>query len=115
MEWENSYQSHKDWNPNWRFFPQFACDQQGNRIPIIWNMSVAFQKFQRYAHGEMELSEYIEYITKQLSDSKRLFPLYGNDIEIFNFRPGRYSTEAELANNEWNRIDRLFSNLCNER
>lgn len=114
MEWENPYQSHKEWESEWKYLPQFACDQHGNIIPVIWNMSIAFQKFQRYAHGEMDLSEYIRYLQKHVSDSERLFPMYGNDVEIFNFRPVRYRTEAELDHDEWERIDCLFNNLCNE-
>ncbi len=38
--------------------------------------------------------------------------LYGNDVEIFDFRPGRYHTEAPLVgNSEWARISELFQAL----
>jgi len=81
-------------------------------IPVIWNKSIAFQKFQRYAHGEMELDEYHEYLCGHLAETPRAFPLYGNDVEIFDFRPGRYHTEATLReDSEWDRIGCLFENL----
>jgi len=109
MEWENPAKYHPDWNSEFRFLPQFACDDYGNSIPLIWNDSIAFQKFQRYAHQEMELHEYVNYLEGHLSEFSRAFPLYGNDVEIFDFRPGRYHTEAILKEKiEWLRIEDLF-------
>ena len=35
-------------------------------------------------------------------------PLYSNDAEIFNFRPGRYKTEALIKTDEWRLIETLF-------
>ena len=115
MEWDNPYRCHSEWNPEWRYLPQIACGQHGEKIPIIWNNAIAFQKLQRYAHGEMELDEYLEYLCGHLSDKPRSFSLYGNDVEIFDFRPGRYHTEASLhEDGEWNRIDRFFEALLSD-
>ncbi|WP_255332144.1 hypothetical protein [Methanocalculus taiwanensis] len=111
MEWENPYRCHREWNPEWRYHPQVACDEHGNNIPLIWNMSIPFQKLQRYAHGEMELSEFIEYIVTHHHAPMRFFSLYGNDIEVFNFRPGRYHTEADLEYDEWGRVNDLYAAL----
>ena len=115
MEWDNSFRCHPEWNPEWRYFPQIACGQHGEEIPLIWNNAIAFQKFQRYAHGEMELGEYKEYLCGHLSDQPRSFSLYGNDVEIFDFRPGRDHTEASLhEDGEWMRIGLLFEALLND-
>lgn len=116
MEWDNPFRCHPEWNPAWRYFPQIACGQHGEEIPLIWNNAIAFQKFQRYAHGEMELAEYLEYLCgHHLSDESRVFSLYGNDVEIFDFRPGRYYTEASLhEDGEWHRIDQLFEALLSD-
>lgn len=112
MEWDNPARCHPEWNPEWRYLPQIACGQHGEEIPLIWNNSIAFQKFQRYAHGDMELDEYLSYITGHIALTPRAFPLYGNDIEIFDFRPGRYYTEAALRDEgEWRRIRLLFEKL----
>jgi len=111
MEWDNPYRSHLDWNPEWRYLPQFACGQHGEKIPLIWNNAIAFQKFQRYAHAEIGATEYREYLSSHLSDQTRVLSLYGNDVEIFNFRPERYHTEADLQEDEWQRIGRLFETL----
>ncbi len=115
MEWDNPYRCHSEWNHEWRYFPQIACGQHGEEIPLIWNNAIAFQKFQRYAHGEMELDEYKEYLCDHLADRPRAFSLYGNDVEIFDFRPGRYHTEASLhEDGEWMRIGLLFEALLND-
>ncbi len=111
MEWNNPAQAHPEWNAAWRYLPQFACGQQGETIPLIWNESIAFQKFQRYAHGEMELNEHLDFLGRQVAPSPRVFPLYGNDAEVFDFRPGRFSTEAAIQEKEWERIEKLIARL----
>jgi len=115
MEWDNPARFHPEWDAEWRYLPQIACGQRGEGIPLIWNKAIAFQKFQRYAHGEINLDEYLEYLCGHLSDEPRAFSLYGNDVEIFDFRPGRYHTEASLhEDGEWNRIDWFFEALLSD-
>ena len=116
MEWNNPAHYHPRWNQKWRYLPQYACGQYGERIPLIWNNSIAFQKFQRYAHGDIELEEYSMYLQSHLASTRRSFPLYGNDVEIFDFRPGRYRTEADInEEGEWNRLKALFYKLTNDQ
>jgi hypothetical protein len=116
MEWDNPARWHPDWSPGWRYFPQIACGQHGEELPVIWNKSIAFQKFQRYAHGEMDLPEYLDYLTKHVGPEERAFPLYGNDVEVFDFRPGRYQTEPSLkTESEWQRIDALLQQLLADK
>lgn len=120
MEWNNPARYHLDWPRNWHYLPQRACGSNGETIPVIWNDAIAFQKFQRYAHGELELDEYLDYLgglllnggPADISAGIYAFPLYGNDIEIFDFRPGRYSTEGDIhPEGEWARIRRLLEIL----
>ena len=82
-------------------------------IPLIWADSIAFQKFQRYAQGELELEEYIEYLKGHYNkDENRYFPVYANDVEIFDFRPRGYNTEVEInRRNEWSRIVDFFNRI----
>ncbi|PTN34153.1 glycoside hydrolase family 57 [Desulfonatronum sp. SC1] len=117
MEWNNPARFHPQWDPEWRYLPQRAVGQYGEELALIWNKSISFQKFQRYAHGEMDLGEYMQYLESHLSDSERSFCLYGNDAEMFDFRPGRFHTEAALqTDGEWRRIEKLFWHLIeNER
>lgn len=114
MEWDNPYRCHPDWDPKWRYLPQLACGNHGEKIALIWNNAIAFQKFQRYAHAEIDLDEYKEYLYTHFSDAPRIFALYGNDVEIFNFRPERYHTEADIQGNEWQRIGQLFESLLSD-
>lgn len=115
MEWNNPAREHPEWDAEWSYLPQRAKGTGGSEIPLIWNKSIAFQKFQRYVHGEIELTELCNYVRSHQSSSVRAFPLYGNDVEIFDYRPGRYMTEAMIHNEgEWSRIDRLYEALLQE-
>jgi len=112
MEWDNPAATHPDWSQEWRYYPQYACDQHGEQIPVIWNKSIAFQKFQRFAHGDIDRAAYFDYLSRHVTDSPRNFPLYGNDAEIFDFRPGRFHTEAPVhGEGEWQRIRSLVEAL----
>ncbi|KIH75710.1 Glycosyl hydrolase family 57 [Geoalkalibacter ferrihydriticus] len=109
MEWDNPGSSRPGWNPDWRYLPQYACGADGSTLPVIWNKSIPFQKFQRYTHGEMELPEYLDFLGSRVGREERTFSLYGNDAEIFDFRPGRFKTEAVMSGeNEWSRIAKLY-------
>lgn len=111
MEWDNPAHEHPEWKREWRYLPQYALSPGGERIALLWNKSIAFQKLQRYAHGELERAEVLAYLEGHLSPEPRAFPLYGNDVEIFDFRPGRYHTEAALRDPEWRRLEQLFCEL----
>ena len=110
MEWNNPNRFHSEWNSEWLYHPQIAIGTGSYRIPVIWADSIAFQKFQRYAHGDIESEEYLSYLGSHVSAHKRYFPLYSNDVEIFDFRPGRYKTESSFENgrSEWDRIRKLY-------
>jgi hypothetical protein len=108
MDWNACATRHPEWNDDWRFGPQRAKGPKGD-IDLIWTNTIAFQKVQRYAHGDMSLEEYLDYVETLIGDTPRTFPLYGNDIEIFDFRPGRFGTETTLsASREWDRLETMF-------
>lgn len=115
IEWDNAAAAHPEWPGGLRYLPQRALGCDGEQIPLLWNQSIAFQKFQRYAHGELELDEYLDYLRGHAGPPPRAWSLYGNDVEIFDFRPGRYHTEAALGStSEWTRIEALFAALLAE-
>jgi len=116
MEWNNPRAGHPEWENEWRYHQQNAIGTDDRNISLIWADSIAFQKFQRFAHGEYELGEYVTYIKSHVNEQDRYFPLYSNDIEIFDYRPGRYHTEAEIRNpSEWGRIYNLFKYLSSQK
>jgi len=100
----------KKYNPEWKFHKQIAIDDHNNHINVIWNSSLFFQKFQRYAHGEIEISEYLNFIQSNFGNG-RTIPLYSSDIETFNFRPGRFEVETVIEADEWQRIECLLRKL----
>jgi hypothetical protein len=116
MEWDNPARFHPEWDPEWRYHPQYACGQHGERLPLLWNSSIAFQKFQRAVHGDIDEDEYFDFLGSHASSGERVFSLYGNDAEVFNFRPGRYRTEKKIeARDEWEKIGDLLKKVRADR
>jgi hypothetical protein len=112
VDWDNAYRSHHDWPAQHRRYPQRAVGG-GRSIPVVWSESIAFQKFQRFAHGELSLDRYVDYVRAAGgaagNDGARgggAFMLYANDAEIFDHRPGRFAAEPVLEDGEreWKRI-----------
>ena len=86
----------------------------GNRseLPVIWADTILFQKFQQYIHGDISIGSYLQYINKKIDEGFDPLPIYSNDIEIFDFRPGRFSQERDIyGDGEWNRMYHLLSVL----
>ena len=110
MDWANPHSQHrKEWPSTWRYYPQQALSARGHPMPLIWVDSIPFQQFQRYVHGESDIKDMFEYITVEDSGEVMAFPLYGNDAEIFDYRPGRFETEPDMGGeSEWERIGALF-------
>ncbi|MBF0506856.1 MAG: glycoside hydrolase family 57 [Nitrospirae bacterium] len=116
MEWNNPRTLHPEWKEEFRYYPQIAEGVNGSRIPVIWNDSIAFQKFQRFAHGDIDWEDIRSYLLKHKGGATRNFCLYGNDAEIFDFRPGRFRTEPQMSKTgEWTAIRELYLQLMREK
>ncbi len=112
MEWNNAARAHPEWDPEVRYATANARGVEGETIPLLWNDSLAFQQFQRYAQGEQTLLEYLGSLSKHTGEFPRCMMLYGSDAEVFDFRPGRFSAEAVLAKeSEWERIATLYAEI----
>ncbi len=95
--------------------PAEAEGPGGERLPVLWTDSIMFQKLQRYAHGDIALEAYLGHFRQRLARGEAVIPLYGNDAEVFDFRPGRFREEAALhPEGEWRRIQRLLERLEGE-
>jgi hypothetical protein len=114
VEWDNPYSHNIEWSHTLRDRPQTLLSAQGREIKVIWNQAIAFQKFQRYAHNDMTLDDYQDYLDKVTSDTTLAFPIYGSDGEVFDYRPGRYQTETVHHDGEWLRITELFTQLAKQ-
>lgn len=78
-------------------------------LPIIWGDSILFQRLQRAVHGDITTDEYLDYVKSRAERDGQVLPIYCNDVEIFDFRPGRFEAEALLhSQGEWIRLQ----NLC---
>jgi hypothetical protein len=113
VDWDNARRSHPRWPDEFRLHPQRARGG-GRTIPILWSKSIAFQKFQRFAHGELSLERYLAYVCEVSRGAVpgRALVLYANDVEIFDHRPGRFAAEPELRDGEWIRIAEGLRALC---
>ena len=110
MEWNNCHAGHPEWPQELALRPQRALGADGETLPVIWNDSIAFQKLQRLAHGEITMAEYRRHINGRIGGQAPIcLPVYGNDAEVFDFRPGRYGTEAPGKSGEWLRLREAFA------
>jgi len=115
MDWDNPGSQHPEWAAETRYLPQQAVGSDGRAIDLIWSNTVAFQKLQRFAHGDIGLQDYVDYVRTQRSRSERVLCLYASDAEIFDFRPGRYKTEEKIAaTGEWNRVAQALARLAED-
>ncbi len=113
MDWDNPASHHPEWPPETRYGVQRALGADGRTIDLLWSNTVAFQKLQRLAHGDIAVEDYERYIGQQCGPVPRAFCVYANDAEIFDFRPGRYRTEDPSAGeSEWLRIADAFARLA---
>jgi hypothetical protein len=103
VDWDNAYRSHHDWPLEYRRHPQRAMGG-GRSIPVVWSESIAFQKFQRFAHGELSIERYVDFVRDAAGDRGGALMLYANDAEVFDHRPGRFLAEPELQEGEWGRV-----------
>src|SRR5688572_11613998 len=113
MDWDNPSAHHAEWNAELRYAPQRAQGADGRSIALLWTNTVAFQKLQRYAHGDISLDDYLGYVAARRNGNSRALCLYASDGEIFDFRPGRYRTEEALTGGEWEKVAAAFAALRN--
>lgn len=110
MEWNNPARAHPEWDSAWRTRPQRVVGPSGQSLPILWNDSIAFQKLQRLAHGDLEPEALLEWLGR-FAGGGGCFSIYGSDTEIFDFRPNRYAVESTIERGEWQRVREFFERL----
>src|SRR2546430_13803300 len=112
MDWDTPASAHPEWNAELPYAPQRALGADGRSIALLWTNTVAFQKLQRFAHGDIDLEELLGFVAGHRAKTARALCLYASDGEIFDFRPGRYGTEeARTAASEWEKLQEAFTTL----
>lgn len=112
MEWDNARAINEGWQQSFLNEPSYARGNSGRTIPVLWNWSIAFQKLQRFSHRQLSASEYHNFVHDSCAKGILAFPVYGSDTEIFNFRPGRFTEEAQTGEySEWDTIRDCFLTL----
>ena len=92
--------------------PTHALGCGDRALPVLWSDSILFQRLQRVVHGDIPVTEYMTYVKQRADHDHAVLPIYCNDAEIFEYRPGRFTTEARLhAEGEWERFKRVCTLL----
>jgi Glycosyl hydrolase family 57 len=111
-DWENAHRSHADWPAARRRLPQRALGTGGASLPVIFSESLVFQRFQRFAHGTMEVAEWVTWVEARALPGPAGLLVYANDAEVFDHRPGRFAAEPPPGEGEWARIAEGLSALA---
>jgi hypothetical protein len=92
--------------------PTHALGCGDRSLPVLWSDSILFQRLQRVVHGDIPVSEYIGYVKQRGEQDEALLPIYCNDAEIFDYRPGRFTAESRMhQDGEWIRMQRICNLL----
>ena len=95
--------------------PTHALGCGDTSLPVLWSDSILFQRLQRAVHGDIPISEYLAYVKQRTDRDGALLPIYCNDAEIFDYRPGRFTAESRLhSEGEWKRFGRICGTLEQE-
>ncbi|MDP4029396.1 MAG: hypothetical protein Q8P42_10605 [Gallionella sp.] len=92
--------------------PTHALGCGDRALPVLWSDSILFQRLQRVVHGDIPVTEYMAYVKQRAGRDHAALPIYCNDAEIFDYRPGRFTTESRLhPEGEWERFNRVCTLL----
>lgn len=95
--------------------PTHAVGVEGRELPVLWSDSILFQRLQRVVHGDIPMAEYLNYVRLRAARDGMPLPVYCNDVEIFDYRPGRFEAESRLhPEGEWERLRRVCARLTDE-
>jgi len=107
MEWNNAFSIHPKWKKSYAYTPAIAKGISQN-LPVLWTDSILFQQFQRTIHNEQTFDDYFNFFTNYIALKHKCIPIYSSDLEIFNYRPGRFETEANISTDEWQRTKEML-------
>lgn len=87
--------------------PKISC-KNGHTLRLLWNHSILFQKIQRYLFEEIGMDEVLNYVAHECGQKEGAVCLYGSDLEIFGYFPGKtVCRQPQIGENRW----RLFREI----
>jgi len=112
-----------EWNNARRYgtlkFPDrflYGCPQlvnpESELLRIVWNHYVVSQKVQRYVFGDIPMDEVTSYLMMHASEGDGCLCLYGSDLEVFGYYPGKtIQKDSKVADERWGRFKDLLLSL----
>ena len=111
-EWNNVFSQNSDKIEKCHGSQPIYLKGLKSKLPVIWSDSLIFQKFQRVIHNELNYIDYFDFLDNYLDNKTKFFAAYSSDLEIFNYRPGRFSTEKDILFDEWQRVYLLIRDIA---
>lgn len=92
--------------------PTHARGVKDTILPVLWSDSILFQKVQQFAHGDIAINDYLVHLENRINCGELMLPIYCNDAEVFDYRPGRFSEERPThPEGEWKRLEKLLKSI----
>jgi hypothetical protein len=112
MDWDNSA-AYNGMPHEYLYSPQSILGNDKSKLQLLWNSSISFQKFQQCVFDEITLDEYVDYLESMCDkDTDRVFPIYGSDLEIFDYKPHFADPRHFLRPpNDFLRIKEIFQRI----
>jgi len=97
MDWAEPASHHREWPAEWSLSPQRIEGADGTVMPVVWSDAMSFQKFQRYAHGEIDPEDYVEFLSGQLGVGARAMPIFSISArDVSRVKPCRREPSRNL-------------------
>lgn len=108
LDWDNlPLESKKKTIP---YQPAVLKTQNGTEIKGIFISSIAMQNFRKLIFNEINKEQYLRFLKETLKkNSLSTFPIYGDDLEIFDFKPN--SLNFDLKSGDFTSIEKIFIDL----
>ena len=100
MDWDDRAAHHPEWNRHRRYHPQRAQGADG-RIDLLWSNTIAFQKLQRLAHGDIDPTPYASISVAGHRGSVDRAGALHQRRRVPDFAPAASATEEKVTIGEW--------------
>lgn len=90
---------------------KYVYGSDAKSIKVLWSDSIMFQRLQRCVHNDISIDNYLKELDEYKTKFKGPLPIYSNDAEVFNYRPGRFNEESKIENDEWEKVETLLIQL----